>query len=487
MMKKAGVIAALTALALLAGCQPTPEKNVVTSKNDGTFQAALEADPAPDGAARTEAGGRYTDSFENANGSMRYELDLTAPEAPSALPVLQVRPMEITADLARRTAQAVLGQTEMYQYSSVHTKEDLEQIVLRLRRSVGDWEGLVEQCGGNEEDAAELKDIYADQLAEAEALYDQAPETRERAACDWQFHPTDYYGDSLYSDSFYGEGDNGYSSIRASAERDGVPFVFDASNREREDMRVHSISIQADDALADVSALYADAEESARSETVRAKALDIADAMGLGQWRVLTEEEAAVTGFADEIVLTRLYGGLPLTWHSGPSERETAYGPPYQYEALRMAFHGEEVVSFLYQGALEEVSTVNENVQTLPFEDILAAAETQMKLLGTTDALTGEAIPAREDGSYEKITVDGVQLGLTRILIQDNTTDYYLVPTYTFYGTAVQCGADGTAMDDGTYYDEDTGQTIVFLNRTAVELVVINAVDGSVIDPLLGY
>lgn len=475
-------IAALTALILLisCACQATPEASIVTSKNDGAFEAALESTPA--GTQQSPEAATYTDSFENANGNIRYELNLTAPTVQTALPVIQVRPMEITPELAKQTAQAVLGDdTEFYTYSSQHTKAELEQIILELKQRIADWDGLVEQCGGKQDDAALLQQIFEDDLASAEALYDQAPEALERTACDWQFHPRGYYDDGLYGDD-----DSGYQSIKASATVNGIPLVFNASNLERDDFRVHSIQIEVDSELTDTSAIYADGEESADSEAARAKAVEIADAMGLGQWRAVTADEAGATGSDGCVTLTRLYDGLPLTRHDYPSESETAYGPSYQYEDLRIVFHGGAVVNFLYVGALEKVSTVNENVQTLPFDEILAAAKTQMQLRGTTNPVTGETVSASEDGSFTKIAVGSVQLGLTRVLMKNDTTDYYLVPTYTFYGVSTDYNADGTPVDH-SFFDELNGQTVTLPSENTVELAVINAVDGSAIDTNLGY
>ena len=62
------IIPLLIAAILLvsSGCQKTPEKSIVTSKNDGTFEAALENTPAiapttapenTDAAVRADTGG----------------------------------------------------------------------------------------------------------------------------------------------------------------------------------------------------------------------------------------------------------------------------------------------------------------------------------------------------------------------------------------------------------------------------------------------
>ena len=487
-MKK--IIALLLAAAILglAGCQATPEKGAVTSKNDGAFESALEAAPAPAAEGAGGAGGEYTDTFENASGSIRYELDLTAPAVETALPVLRVRPMEITSEMAERVARAIFGDGEIYEYSTQHTKSELEAAILACRESIADWDALVERCGG-ESEAEVYKSTQEERIAAMEQAYAQAPEAVDRALCDWQFHPGSYYSDVTHGQIT----DMGQQVLKASAAVDGIPFQYTVVNCDGGELREHYIMAGPDSEESGFGdAAYADRGAPGDPDALRQKALAIAEALDAGSWRVASDYEYAVfhnmpaeAPSITRVLLTRDWGGLAVTCHMGPSN-EAAYGPQYPYEQLEITFNGDALVDFSYLSALEAVETVNENVQTLPFAHILAAAEEQMRRNGAADPLTGEMAPAPVDGSYERITVDGVQLGLTRIFIKDNTTEYYLVPTYTFYGTAVSCNADGTAMEDFTYTDE-TGRTITFPNKTAVELAVINAVDGSAIDVSKGY
>ena len=480
-MKKYIAMALAALLVLSCGCQKTPDKAIVTGKNDGTFEAALEntSQPAPTAEAESAV---YTDSFENANGAIRYELSLSAPDLPAALPVIRVRPGQITPELAQKAARAVFGDAEIYEYTTEHTKSELEAAILQLKERVSDFDTLVASCGGDEDAARDYKTALEARISEMEAAYAAAPDTAERTACDWQFHPGSYYSDVTRGQI----ADIGQQVLKASAAVDGAPFVLEAVNLERDDYRQHTLTVGPDADLADIDALYADTGALPDLAGLQNKAVQIADGMGLGQWHVADCENDPNAPSVTYLTLTRTYEGLPVTDHDGPGETESAYGPVYTYEKLRMDFNGETLLSLLYQGALEQTGVVNANVQTLPFADILDAAKTQMKLRGTTDPVTGEQISAPEDGGYDKIAVDRAELGLSRVLIRDDPTEYYLVPTYTFYGTAASYTADGTLIDH-SFFDEATGQTIAFPSETTVELAVINAVDGSVIDPALGY
>ncbi len=477
------ICAALWALVLVltCGCQKTPEKRVVTGKNDGIFENALEKTPqeAPTGAQEWAV---HQDSFENANGAIRYELSLTAPDMPTALPVVRVRPMEITPELAQKAAQAVFGDAEIYEYTTEHTKSELEAAILQLKERVSDFDALVESCGGDEAAARDYKAALEGRISEMEAAYAAAPDTAERKPCDWQFRPGSYYSDVTRGQI----ADIGQQVLKAGVTVDGAPFVLEAVNLEKDGYRQHTLDLGPDADLADLDALYADTGARPDPAAIRTKAVQIADGLSIGDWRVAVCDSDPNAPTVTYLTLTRTYEGLPMTDHDGPNETDSAYGPVYTYEKLRMDFNGDKLLSLLYQGALEQTAVVNANVQTLPFADILDAAKTQMRLRGTRDPVTGEQVPAPADGGYDKIAVERVELGLSRVLIQDDTTEYYLVPTYTFYGTAASYNADGTPVDH-SFFDGETGQTITLPNETTVELAVINAVDGSAIDPALGY
>ena len=69
-----------------------------------------------------------------------------------------------------------------------------------------------------------------------------------------------------------------------------------------------------------------------------------------------------------------------------------------------------------------------------------------------------------------EMLVDEVEFGLTRIRIANNTTDFYLVPAYTFRGTRTMI------------YSHDFRES--YNNET---ILVINAIDGTIINTELGY
>ena len=163
-------LAALAALVLLlGGCQATPERGVVTSKNDGAFESALESTAPPASAAGQEAeGGVYTDSFENAAGDVSVRVELTEPEAAGAAPVLQVRPMAFTGQQAEQIARALFGDGPVYEYTEQMTRGEIEQTILEIRQFIGDWDTMVYYYGGDETLAQKAKEDFERRIADLE-------------------------------------------------------------------------------------------------------------------------------------------------------------------------------------------------------------------------------------------------------------------------------------------------------------------------------
>jgi hypothetical protein len=124
-----------------------------------------------------------------------------------------------------------------------------------------------------------------------------------------------------------------------------------------------------------------------------------------------------------------------------------------------------------WMAPLKVTETLSENTPLLPVEEIQSIFEQQINRVFAEER--------NHDGS---LTVDRVQLGLFRIREQNDMDHGLLVPVWYFTGVfeygaeqAEQHKKDGFREWERKYYD----------NREP--LLIINAIDGSIIDPTLGY
>ena len=153
------------------------------------------------------------------------------------------------------------------------------------------------------------------------------------------------------------------------------------------------------------------------------------------------------------------------------------YAPRYSYESIFMMFHGDVLEQLTYTGALTVTETVSENVPALGFDQVVDAARAYMRQAGPMYAALAE------QGGYEEREVNDVQLGLSRTLVKNDPSAFYLIPTYTFYSSYRAFNADGSP---GTV-DFGGGAVQTIAPQDGMRTVVINAVDGSVFDPDKGY
>ena len=469
-------LAALAALVLLlGGCQATPERGVVTSKNDGAFESALESTAPPASAAGQEAeGGVYTDSFENAAGDVSVRVELTEPEAAGAAPVLQVRPMAFTGQQAEQIARALFGDGPVYEYTEQMTRGEIEQTILEIRQFIGDWDTMVYYYGGDETLAQKAKEDFERRIADLERAYQTASDTVEQVPCAWEFHSPDYY---MSPEMAGGYQDDGTREIKATATLDGVPYVLGVS--ENPETRVHFLYVCPDERfLSEEQPDGAGGEQDV--EAMKAWALEAVEKMGLGQWTVVPDSigQAGIDPYKRDqgycqMSLTRMYGSIPAAQYgTGVQDPAQQYAASYGPEMIELQFYNGRFRQMWYYNATQTVAAVNENVELIPFSRALETAEEQMKMIPR------EWVPF--EGADARVTADRAELSLACVPMKDSATDFYLVPAYAFFGTAAAYDEDGRQVmsqylgPDGQAVQEEPAQETVFL-------AAVNAVDGSVI------
>ena len=115
----------------------------------------------------------------------------------------------------------------------------------------------------------------------------------------------------------------------------------------------------------------------------------------------------------------------------------------------------------------EEQEMLIQNASLLPYDTIL-------KIFSR--AITYDPIPVDEAADITNIDIEitDVYLGEQRILEQESIDSGLLVPVWCFFGTVQSKSSDGSVQSFDTKVQ-------------ANPIVVINAIDGTIIDPTKGY
>ena len=175
------------------------------------------------------------------------------------------------------------------------------------------------------------------------------------------------------------------------------------------------------------------------------------DPVDLDELRAKPEHQAYAVRFL------RQMSGVPVESFFGRSQvkvDDSGYGPEWQYEVLEVAVDDGGIQAVHWTGLLAIEEVVTDHAALLPFEDVRAIFE---KMLPIVYANYGA------DRDWD-IDIREVRLCLWRIFDKNSFTRGILVPAWCFYG--VVDGRPGTTFQP---------------------LLIVNGVDGSVIDPLLGY
>ena len=180
------------------------------------------------------------------------------------------------------------------------------------------------------------------------------------------------------------------------------------------------------------------------------------------QWEDVTEARASCTPERQTYIVRflRCIDGVPVEGYFGSSQVQidgVDEGPEWSYETLTVAVDDDGIAAVNWTGPLKIEETVTARAALLPFSEISAIFQKMLPIKYTN---------INSEVTYV-IRLDRVRLCLWRVLDKDSYTRGILAPVWCFYGWV---NSDG--------YD---------LTRNDQPLLIINAVDGSVIDPRNGY
>ena len=471
----------LTLAALLAACQPTPEEEPVVNKGDGTLEEAIAAEALPP--ARYEAPETLRlDPFGTETFQVVVDAEVCVPDV-ERYPIVEVVLRTITADWARDMMYKMAdGKTiHTYQNEVPTTKEQIEGEITLLQQQLANPDAYL-PAGADEQTRAAAEKEWRELLEAWETLYQEAPDTfepREIDMSDAAFRTALEFRGAVES----GKQRETYLSVTAwyggpggNVEYNnlvdvGMPFHFDM-----------------DSDLTDLNDVTISAEEAVQ--------------IGLDFLAQLGETDFApaqiLAGYCDpewgtdpipleewpqcyQIQFTRSVAGVPATYREehydgiGADGRER-YAPAYPQESIEMDIR-DSGVNYMYWSTPSELGrTLNENVTLMPFEQVVERF---------CDQILYSATPAVEetDSVIKKtLHIDRIELGMVRALQRGSVEEWVMVPAWTFFGRTVLQYA---GPEPGGYPLNENNEYVS--EMPGYSYLILNAVDGSVYDPAVGY
>lgn len=464
----------------LCGCQSTPEKGVVASKNNGFFEVALENKQGLGAESSCTETQFYNQHIVTSDIDWTIELEF---QIFNLAPVLQVRPEQIDEDTAKKIGEVLFNGSTIYEYSTARSKSELEELILGLRQFISDRTTLIEYYGGDEAIADIVIADYETRISDYEQEYADAPDDVIPQLCEWVFHPRSYYEDSSNREAAKDISYNKTKTIEAMGTIDGLPYFYKVFVRDESDYRSNMVFYYIDDLSVPETVLYANTTPTEKDIVwAKEQAEMLLAEMNLGDWVTDSCEVYSYplsngeTGYRIIVNMAPVYEKIKVTRQDQLENLMTddPNASNYKYEAIQFDFATDRLLAFEYQGGLEMVGIVNNAVQLLDAQTVMENFEQYIGMLQAEQLTTWEC-------DKLIINVDSVEFGLCRTRIKNNQNDFYLVPAYTFSGTVTPVDDKGKVI---TVTDQH-GDTVD--PSETVTLAVINAVDGTVINTKLGY
>lgn len=481
--------AVMVAACFTTACQPTPEEPVVVQR-DALEEKITETEETAVPEATYEAPNHWTDSAEKGAMIINIDAAVVMPEV-SAYPVIKLEPHVFSQERVDELVHYFAGDRKLYQ-PNLLTKKDYEDALIQAKRG--------QEIDGEYVVTEDTKRV----VAELEETINNAPEDSPKIYTDSTLTyktNTDGTIDSSTSKNYLDvqiEGDTGpdsgciyfrnfvdgesnltefsYLTTTYMAESFARSFVekdqrmqkeYDPEYLEKDTMKSNeeryqklmsaNISIIKDEA-------QAVAQKAIDELNIQDMYLITAERALLDPYHGLPSDGSDKGGYVFEYV--RQSGGIAgfirRSWSGNPSENPPEYRPPFEQESVTVVVTDDGIESFLWIGCAQVIETASENVELLPFEDVIERLEERIFIerayeagFDTTQTIT--------------INVDTAELRVGYIDVKDELNQALLVPVWMFQTTGALTANDGRTFTD-----------------MMDEIYIFNAIDGGYIHESFG-
>ena len=511
-MRKA-VILCLNLLLLLSACQPTPEVDAVRQKNQSEMIEMAQASPVtapkqnevvhvqveavdPDFRALYDIPEHLMKEIVGADGRLivHIDADVKVPDRP--MPIVRVHPVDFSQELVYKFWDRLVGDTPLYLESHERTRQVIEsQMQYYLAIANGEFENGMETPEEAREMLESLQKEYLTapdgkppQLSDGTLQEKTAgsEETGEVWAKCTQLEAYDRYSGKAFTIH------NNFDNEKLMKDSGGgLPVTRGASmhyysgsfNRAYDDrQRYPRIWVRQDDPFPEGIEKYlktSPKEAWARAEAIL-EAVDLSNTFQVAAVRLMPNVEeyyddskrawvtGDLTGYGYEVHCSRLVRGVPCNTTQHYSVHLFTFqdiaAPSWQPEEVTLRFGDGPNYEFDWSSPMAMDECLVEDSTLLAFPTILDTVEKRLPQLLNEYA-------RKEQLGEEGLTVEinRVDLGLWRIREKDSIETGLLVPAWCFYFD----------MDIHTeHYDS---------GRRPMDILIINAVNGTLIDPWNGY
>lgn len=396
------------------------------------------------------------------------------------MPMLEVKPHQITNEEAKRVAHVLFGDAAFYEkvanLKQYYTKAEIEQKLDRWSQYTTQ-ESLGELYGKwmSDSDVLELVNTFIERYREK---YKSAPEEIPYTPCEWTFkNGIAYYDDSSANPENFSD------QIWAQLYVGDIPYDFCATNRDKEDFKVNSMyAVVAtgispngiDEEIFKARLFRTQMPTQQQLDAVRAKAEAMLLQMDMGNWmidqcyvdeKMISEE---ITEYRIIVTAVPVLHGVPVVRVPQFSALRDAEDPTvknYYYADVKFEFSPNgDLWNFGMQSPVEIVEDLSSG-ETMSAQQLLDIAKGYLAECTPEDFSFIPSIYSGDDILCCRVYVNDLDYNLTRINKPGYTDRFYYVPGITVKGVV-------------EYYEQNSGKVLWSEESTLLNL---DGRDGSII------
>lgn len=458
---------------ICSSCQPNPEQDVVIGKAEAQLEEIIHEtkESAPREEVLTEENlpsegilkpmhtENYQDTYPGAEESVTITINAEVRRPEGDLPVLRVTPGTFTSEDVQTWTGALFEGNTAYAPLTVMKKSEVEEKILEIRQILGDEEALWANAS-DRDDYEEIKAHWQEELAAYEKAYESAPENVQTQVTDWQFHPREYYD---------GAGIDGQMTCMVTTKIENKKVDLIVNNCQIDDLNTHNLWYSFDNGY---EAGELQMTESEAEQVVRT----VLEQTGYSHYTVkqCLKTENEYRAYYEMVVLPT-YEGVETLYvgnvvASDNTDSHSAFTP---YEMMCLQVSNGRVVSIEWFNPMEVIAIENTAANILPFNEIKHRIKEQLQLeytLGKASGYDDEWEPVAAE-----VRIDRITCGLARVKVPEREGEFYYFPAWGVYGET------GVDYGEGIRFAEKEAETL------DIPLLVLNALDGSVINVKSGY
>lgn len=500
-MKKILIILLCVTMAVfLIGCKATPDNPVVIGKGDGQLEEKIVAQTdAPLPTDIPETGERIRETYHHDSLDITIEVDAIVDTQDSkSMPAVKVSPHKFTQEEVDRVYDYYVGDSHFFRIP------DGEPWVFLAEQRVKDNEVRFEYAKLNDCDSDYLERLQ-NNVNTSRQEYLVAKDSSEFPAVTHELSKENLVFGGDLTEGIYGYFEKEDTAYRLKVVNDENGMSSEISlQRFRKDEKEEYIYEEMMGVRQDIT--YLGVGESLRElayDDAFKMAYDTVSAFG-AKSMVLAHQEAKQ--YPDDtlesyytFVFTHQVDGVPCLYNAIAIANDEGYSDIWDYEKLIVKVDAHGVKYAVWCSPCDITEQLSKSAELISFEEVMncfskmvfiknSYFENELGMgVGVTDdggaACGGGAVDIQWTVESLNVYIDRIILGLMRV---QSGKEYLLIPVWNFYGYHEALTADGEDVRK-LAWEKSNQSSMGPYTISEYNLLIINAIDGSVIDLEQGY